>query len=85
MRNGGLDFFHKYAEKWLVVGDYCEERISLQVLVEVLACPYYTQSFTLRLALSAFNIREGATGKGNCTVVLYQYTAKTCWTCVDNQ
>ena len=62
--------FLPYAEKWLVVGDYCEERISLQVLVEVLACPYYTQSVTLRLAVSAFNIREGATGKGNCSVVL---------------
>ena len=52
-------------ETWLVGGDYFEERISLQVLVEVIACPYYTQSFTLRLAVSAFNVREGATGKGN--------------------
>ena len=77
--------FLPYAESWLVVGDYCEERISLQVLVDVLARPYLTQSFTLRLAVSTFNIREGATGKGNCTVVLYQYTAKSCWTCVDDQ
>ena len=61
----------------LVVGDYCEDRISLQVLIEVLACPNYTNIFTLGLAVSTFNIIDGATGKGNCTVVLDRYTAKT--------
>ena len=50
--------FLPYAEKWLVVGDYCEERISLQVLFEVLARPYYTQSFTFRLAVSTFNMHS---------------------------
>ena len=57
-----------------MVGDYCEEQISLHALVEMLACQYYIQSFTPRcLAVSACNIREGAAGKGNCTVVLDRY------------
>ena len=38
-------------KKWLMVDDYCEVRISLHVLIEVLACLCYTQNFMFRLVV----------------------------------